>query len=608
MDKVWLIRTTSNQLLGPVSIKKIRELLEKGSLKAEDEISCGNGYWFFVREKELVEKYINNEIPQGFNPVAEADSVLTALPQEIGSIENPIIPTEDDLAFPEDDEKELILEELKLSADTLSDDPIVEQEASVQHEKEQVKPLNRKTMKPLTEKEPVAQVKSSFFNQNLLLFLAVILFILALAGFYFRKRLVKEFIETNIHIITPGYAQVIPEQVKKKLNYLDRFSFGPFQIQGYNTISGFNLVSSKDFQIENCDLLKSKSFIAGLILVDNLSSSEKEFINKCSIIISKKQVKIDDVLYPVDEESLKRIKVISSKVFKRKETDIELLATFRNIKDSDNKIEIKKIVDHFERSPRLFSKMALLSIFNALNLQGKVNSIITSILSTEYSDHFYAEEYSLQLNRKLSLLTFEILEELKENYNNTLQFDSLTAYLSIHLEEYLRDLITEEFTIPNRLSYVKEKTQSFNNAKRFPFAWTFWIEKYSSEKELLKFMDEALAYERLTSEQNLLTTFYSAFPKEEAKRQKLSDALKVLRQSKELVRRERAVRSLENEAFYNYLISKGEVDLKALFVERKNIYNQSLKDEKAILYSIFNLLKLGKFEDEYLIYLYASRL
>jgi NADH:ubiquinone oxidoreductase subunit K len=72
-------------------------------------------------------------------------------------------------------------------------------------------------MKPLSDLEPEEKVSNSLFNQNFLLLVAVILFVLALAGFYFRKRLVKEFIETNIHIITPGYAQVIPDQVKKNL-------------------------------------------------------------------------------------------------------------------------------------------------------------------------------------------------------------------------------------------------------------------------------------------------------------------------------------------------------------------------------------------------------
>lgn len=77
-EKCWLIRTTQRQLLGPVTKEKILSFLEKGALCADDEIASGNGYWFSVKEKDLVEKYLLGDIPQSFNPISEAPSVLTA--------------------------------------------------------------------------------------------------------------------------------------------------------------------------------------------------------------------------------------------------------------------------------------------------------------------------------------------------------------------------------------------------------------------------------------------------------------------------------------------------------------------------------------------------
>lgn len=77
-EKNWLIRTSNFQILGPVSKAKIVEFVDKGSLKEEDEISSGNGYWFLIKERDLVEKYIYGDIPQTFNPITEAPNVLTA--------------------------------------------------------------------------------------------------------------------------------------------------------------------------------------------------------------------------------------------------------------------------------------------------------------------------------------------------------------------------------------------------------------------------------------------------------------------------------------------------------------------------------------------------
>ena len=76
-EKTWLIRTRAKQILGPATKQRIVELVQKGSLSDEDEVSSGNGYWFWLKEKDLVEKYLFGDIPQEFNPIAEAPDILT---------------------------------------------------------------------------------------------------------------------------------------------------------------------------------------------------------------------------------------------------------------------------------------------------------------------------------------------------------------------------------------------------------------------------------------------------------------------------------------------------------------------------------------------------
>lgn len=67
----WLIRTHSNHFLGPVSKAKLQELMAMKSLGARDEVCSGNGYWFNLEENELVDRYINGEEKQPFNPLSE---------------------------------------------------------------------------------------------------------------------------------------------------------------------------------------------------------------------------------------------------------------------------------------------------------------------------------------------------------------------------------------------------------------------------------------------------------------------------------------------------------------------------------------------------------
>lgn len=77
MERNWLIRTSQNQILGPVAKSKVLEFLQKGALGSNDEVTSGNGYWFSLKEKELVDKYLFGDIPQSYNPISEAKSVLS---------------------------------------------------------------------------------------------------------------------------------------------------------------------------------------------------------------------------------------------------------------------------------------------------------------------------------------------------------------------------------------------------------------------------------------------------------------------------------------------------------------------------------------------------
>ena len=77
MERNWLIRTSQNQILGPVAKQKLLEFVQKGALGMMDEVCSGNGYWFSLKEKELVEKYLHGDLPQGYNPISESRSVLS---------------------------------------------------------------------------------------------------------------------------------------------------------------------------------------------------------------------------------------------------------------------------------------------------------------------------------------------------------------------------------------------------------------------------------------------------------------------------------------------------------------------------------------------------
>ena len=102
MTKDWLIRTKNNHILGPVTKEKIKQLISNGSIKGDDEVCSGNGYWIFVREQDLIARFIFGDEPQGFNPVQEIDPIISLnRSQPDINQEAELLPSEDDLAYPD---------------------------------------------------------------------------------------------------------------------------------------------------------------------------------------------------------------------------------------------------------------------------------------------------------------------------------------------------------------------------------------------------------------------------------------------------------------------------------------------------------------------------
>lgn len=87
MEKNWLIRTHRNQILGPVSREKVLDLLAKGSLKSNDEICSGNGFWFKIKEANLLQKYIHQLEKQSFDPISEVGDHIEADITQVGQID-----------------------------------------------------------------------------------------------------------------------------------------------------------------------------------------------------------------------------------------------------------------------------------------------------------------------------------------------------------------------------------------------------------------------------------------------------------------------------------------------------------------------------------------
>jgi hypothetical protein len=230
--KNWLIRTKNNHILGPVTKDKIRDLIENGSIKQDDEICSGNGYWIFVREKLLVDKYIYSDVKQNFNPISEAKAVLS---QENSEPDEPIkenytitkdqIPSDKDLEYPDFTPKNPS-EDKKVAESAPKDQEKVldfDRKSRIEKQNIDIKPpvhaSDIKKNKLQAPEIPAKIAQKSFLTFNMIISLVITFLVMMSLALYYRGHLIDFFRGAsllNVMGINQVYAQTNDQLTLKK--------------------------------------------------------------------------------------------------------------------------------------------------------------------------------------------------------------------------------------------------------------------------------------------------------------------------------------------------------------------------------------------------------
>lgn len=207
--KSWLIRTSNNFIFGPLSKTKVIELYQNGSIQPNDEICSGNGFWFYVKEEKLVEKYLLGKAVQNFNPVSEALDVLSAP-------EIKLIPEEEKSLLSKVDHTEVInISDIDNS--DIDDDPLVDLDDNQESEQVEVSHGDDSEIDlDLIDKKKsnTFLIKKSFLNNKILMVLFYLAIVLFLYLIYYRKTILNNII-SKLNPISNVYAQADLNSKKK---------------------------------------------------------------------------------------------------------------------------------------------------------------------------------------------------------------------------------------------------------------------------------------------------------------------------------------------------------------------------------------------------------
>ncbi len=204
MDKNWLIRTKSNHILGPISKEKVLELYHNGSIKPDDEICSGNGFWFFVREEDMVGTFLVGNDVQAFNPISEAKDVLTSSQSRMSDGDTADITLVGGLNLS-------MLKAPKKIEDAAPNGP--DDSADPNSKKKNNFRINVKPSTNIDSYKPLN-------TQTYLKYLGIISFILLFLMVYYRKTIIHSLFQgeiSSISLFGQAYAQEEKSSEKKKL-------------------------------------------------------------------------------------------------------------------------------------------------------------------------------------------------------------------------------------------------------------------------------------------------------------------------------------------------------------------------------------------------------
>lgn len=283
MDKNWLIRTKSNHILGPVSKEKVLELYQNGSIKPDDEVCSGNGYWFYIREDEMVSRFLLGSEVQSFNPISEAKDVLTSKGEKghveessditlVGGINLSGLKKEGEIVPPVPD--------IKATSSKSQTAPAAKETVTSDIKKKNN--VDQRSSRTIAKSKGVKTPSKPLRKQDWLKYLLLLGFAFLLALIYFRDAIITHFFQgevtsTSFSIMSDAHAQeVLPEKKKTILESsiaLDKLVFNPvIGLQGFRVETTFNVEEI------SCSDLNNDVYQLGVVLYPPEKFNEKFLI------------------------------------------------------------------------------------------------------------------------------------------------------------------------------------------------------------------------------------------------------------------------------------------------------------------------------------------
>lgn len=601
MVKNWLIRTKNNHILGPVSKDKIKQLISNGSIKGDDEVCSGNGYWVYIREQELVAKYVFSDEVQSFNPVTESEPILTYRDVDSPDADRTdgngsLLPSDNDLGYPGEN----------MAVKSQTNDTAVGYEIDKEKKGEGIpdlpgsspqkkKPVaKKKTKKSKLSPEPTLNsgLKPKISTKNngitwlsgkVLIFLTVLIVLVGVFLLYFRNSVVNKLIEVSYNLSPNAYAQNT-KQLKKK----SWFQYPNISSENYKTklnITPFGIyIKSKEKTEFECpkEKLKEKDLILGFFLQDK--SEVLRFQNCLNSHINSK-LKIG-----VDINSINQPRTANQKV-------AEIITIYNKVMTDDQKgSTLFHLVEKLKKHNNLMARFLEAYLFMKIGNQIKANAILMKITTVHFMEYILNSDISdLGLEKQLSM-SLNLLNEFSENLSNVNVFKSVLFYIYNNTNHDYREALDDEFSIPRGIKEVRLRYHSARLGRPYPYIWGPWLYENSSQNEYLKFIGNTKLIKNFNQQHPRFLLFFrnSEISNEAMKKNILKQMLK-LKKSNNITSKFIYFEMINNNFFYKFLSANSKMKMGLILNAQRKHYYKVLSQSSAKQYALYRLLGIGDY-------------
>lgn len=455
--------------------------------------------------------------------------------------------------------------------------------------------------------------KKSKTGENMVFVLAALLLAAAVAAFVFRKKLVKELIGSSLSIsfIASAQAQVtLAPPVKREP------VFAP--LAGENGVifprpgfAGFELSATINEMPDSCEEALSPFYLTAFVFSDISDEDLYIQVNKC---LKQDFFKAKWVASfgPLQVPLLAGEKKLIEDVFKELKKNQDLADTLKEIlswikDEGKSKTEAVSLgqasrrLKSLEGRDDIASRSARMAIYAKLGNLGKSREEARAYLDVLPARRFFSLEHSYKDAREIRALTAALLAYAQTRLERSKDFQAFLLKLYGESSEEEREELDSELDLPLGKS-AQSLAKSPLIGARHPLAWIRWGFENLDKKTFEKRLDSVLPSKRPGS----LAVLAFHTPSSPEKRREFLEAMQSLEGSDAPAERALYFDILENPQWRKVLAGAGR-ERAPLFKRKRDFYATTFESDKGILFSIYNLYKLGDFQRKHFLKALAVR-